>query len=183
MTDNARKWLAAVAAATCGLLTGCSSGTTHRAAPITAPASSTSSADSTIAAKQAILAGYSGIWSDYEKDELTANWEHPTVVNHATSKALLSLDENLAADHHFGWIGKGHAVLHPAVASMTPSVDPTSASVVDCADLANFLKYIAATGALKDSVPGGTHLVQAQMVLKDGAWKVSDITMGQSGSC
>jgi hypothetical protein len=45
------------------------------------------------------------------------------------------------------------------------------------------LKYVATTGALKDSVPGGTHLVQAQLVLKNGTWKVSDITMGQSGSC
>ena len=167
----------------CWLVTGCSGGTTQKASKVATPTPTQTPAAPAAAAKQAILAGYSGMWSDYEKDELTANWEHPTVVNHATSKALLSLDENLAADHHFGWIGKGHAVLHPAVASMTPSVDPTSASVVDCADLANFLKYIAATGALKDSVPGGTHLVQAQMVLKDGAWKVSDITMGQSGSC
>lgn len=155
----------------------------HKTAQITAPPSSPSPTDSTAAAKLAILAGYSGMWSDYEKDELTANWEHPTVVNHATGKALLSLDVNLAADHHSGWIGKGHAVLHPGVTSMTPSVDPTSASVIDCADLGNFLKYVAATGALKDSIPGGTHFVQAQMVLKDGVWKVSDITMGQSGSC
>lgn len=182
MRDETRKWLVAAAATLCGIVSGCSD-TTQKPAQVTTPAPTTSPTDSAAAVKQAILAGYSGMWSDYEKDELTANWEHPTVVNHATSKALLSLDENLATDHHFGWVGKGHAVLHPAVASMTPSVEPTSASVVDCADLANFLKYVAATGALKDSTPGGTHLVQAQMVLKDGAWKVSDITMGQSGSC
>lgn len=180
--DETRKWLVAAVAAACGLVGGCSDAT-HKSARITPPASSASPTDRTAIAKQAILAGYSGMWSDYEKDELTANWEHPTVVHHATSKALLSLDENLAADHHFGWIGKGHAVLHPAVTSMTPSIDPTSARVIDCADLANFLKYVAATGALRDAVPGGTHLVQAQMVFKDGAWKVSDITMGQSGSC
>ena len=182
MRNETRKWQVAVAAAVCGLVTGCS-GATQKVAQNTTPTSSASPTYSTAAAKQAILAGYSGMWSDYEKDELTANWEHPTVVHHATSKALLSLDENLAADHHFGWIGKGHAVLHPAVASMTPSGDPTSASVIDCADLTNFLKYVAATGVLKDSLPGGTHLVQAQMVFKDGVWKVSDITMGQSGSC
>lgn len=180
--DETRKWLFALAAAACGLVSGCSDAT-QKTTQITTPASSASPADSTAAAKQAILAGYSGMWSDYEKDELTANWEHPTVVNHATSKALLSLDENLAADHHFGWIGKGHALLHPAVVFMAPNVGPTSASVIDCADLTNFLKYIVATGALKDSIPGGTHLVQAQMVFKGGVWKVSDITMGQSGSC
>ncbi|MBS2545352.1 hypothetical protein KGQ19_00570 [Catenulispora sp. NL8] len=182
MRDETWKSLVTAATAICGLVGGCSDAT-QKAAPIPTPASSTLPTDSTAAAKQAILAGYSGMWSDYEKDELTANWEHPTVVNHATSKALLSLDESLAADHHFGWIGKGHAMLHPAVVSMTPSTYPTAASVMDCADLTNFLKYVAATGALKDSAPGGTHLVQAQMTFKDGVWKVSDITMGQPGSC
>jgi hypothetical protein len=123
--DETRKRLVAVAATLCGLVTGCSDAT-QKSAQIMPPVS-TAPTDSAAATKQTILAGYSGMWSDYEKDELTANWEHPTVLNHATSKALLSLDENLAADHHFGWIGKGHAVLHPAVASMVPSVDPTSA--------------------------------------------------------
>ena len=78
----------------CGLVTGCSDGKAPKTAHVAVPESAPTSADPTAATKQAILPGYSGMWSDYEKDSLTANWEHPTVVNHATSKALLWPDQN-----------------------------------------------------------------------------------------
>jgi hypothetical protein len=172
--------MAVVAAMIGALSAGC--GTSSKAV-VPHPASSSTPTVSQDPARTAVLASYAGMWSDYEKDASTANWQNPTVVSHSTGKALLLLDENLAVDSHHGWIGKGHAVLHPEIDTLTPASNPVTASVSDCADLGNFLVYVATTGALKDNVPGGRHLVQASLVKKDGLWKVSELATGPTGSC
>ena len=172
--------MAAVAAVVGALSAGCTT-SSESAAPHIAPTGTpTTSQDP---ARAAVLATYTGMWGDYEKDASTANWQNPTLINDATGKALLLFDENLAVDSHHGWIGKGHAVLHPEIDTLAPVANPVAASVSDCADLSNFLMYVAATGALKDNVPGGRHLVQASLVKKDGQWKVSELETGPSGSC
>jgi hypothetical protein len=148
-----------------------------------AAASSLTVQDQAAATRQAVLAGYTGMWSDLEKDALTSNWQNPTIVQHATGKALLNLDESLAADNHLGLVGKGHAVLHPMVVSMNPEQSPTTATVADCADFRNFLKYVASTGALENNKPGGMHFVQATLLNKSGVWKVSELAIGAVGSC
>lgn len=177
--SNHARWVA-VAAVTFSLIAGCS--TPSRPKPSSAPSSS-ASADPAAATRQAVLAAYTGMWGDLEKDALTSNWQSPTLVHHATGKALLDLDESLAADSHLGLIGKGHAVLHPVVASMDPAQNSTSASVADCADFRNFLKYVASTGALESNKPGGMHFVQATLLKKNGLWKVSELAIGAAGSC
>lgn len=133
--------------------------------------------------RAAVIAAYDAMWSDYEKDALTSNWQNPVSANHATGEALLTISNTLAVNGHHGWIVKGAPVLHPVVRTLAPTSNPSTADVVSCDDLSHFLKYVAATGALQDSTPGGWHLVQASLVLKDGVWKVSTLAMGQAGSC
>ena len=176
---NGARWVA-VTAVIFGLIAGCS--TPPRPKPTPASPSSAPT-DPATATRQAILTGYAGMWSDLEKDALTSNFQNPTLVHHATGKALLNLDENLAVDSRLGLIGKGHAVLHPLVVSMDPEQNPTSASVADCADLRNFQKYVASTGALESNAPGGMHFVTATLLKENGLWKVSELTINEVGSC
>ncbi|WP_194924890.1 hypothetical protein [Catenulispora pinisilvae] len=171
----------AVAALVSAAVTGCGTSTKPSSLPQTP--STAAQATSQDPAGAAVVAAYDGMWSDYETDALTSNWQNPVSANHATGQALLTISNTLAVNGHHGWIVKGMPVLHPAVKSLAPTSNPSTADVVDCDDLSHFLKYVAATGALQDSTPGGWHLVQAGLVLKDGVWKVSTLAMGQAGSC
>jgi len=164
-----------------GLVSGCGSDskTTSTAAPSPVGASSVPQT----ATRTAVLAAYTGMWSDYQKDLSTANWQNPVSVNHATGEALQDLENTLAVDGHYGWVGKGAPVLNPVIKTMSGTGAAATAEVVDCADLSHFLRYVAATGALKDSTPGGRHLIDAELVMKGGVWKVSTLATGQVGSC
>lgn len=159
--------------------TGCG-GSTKPVAP--RPPSTGASASGQDSTHAAVVAAYTAMWSDYSTDLLTANWQNPISANHATGQALQTIENALAVDRHHGWIGKGSPVPHPVVKSLT-MVPPESAEVVDCVDLSRALLYVAATGKLKDSTPGGWHLVDAGLVMKDGEWKVSTLAMGKAGSC
>lgn len=179
------KWAARAAMAVAALVSAAVTGCGNSPKPSKLPQAPSSASRSTSQDPEgaAVLAAYKGMWSDYEKDSSTANWQNPVSANHATGEALQDLENTLAVDGHHGWVGKGAAVLHPVVKSLPSAVSPTTAEVVDCADLSHFLRYVAATGALQDPNPGGWHLVDAEMVLKDGAWKVSTLAIGQVGSC
>lgn len=178
---RARKALWVAPAITMWLFTsGCSTATDKKPG---SAASNLTVHDQAAATRQAVLAGYAGMWTDLEKDALTSNWQNPTIVHHATGKALLELDESLAADNHRGLVGKGHAVLHPMVVDMTPAQNPTSASIADCADFRNFLKYVVSTGEPEYNTPGAMHFVQATLLNKNGTWKVSELAIGSAGSC
>lgn len=170
----------AIAALVCATTTACGR-TTKGVLP--APTTTIGSSEGQDPTRAAVLAAYDGMWSDYEKDSLTSNWQNPVSADHATGQALLTISNTLAVNGHHGWIVKGTPVLHPVVRTLTPTVNPDAAEVVDCDDLSHFLKYVATTGALQDSTLGGWHLVQAGLVLKGGAWKVSTLSMGQAGSC
>lgn len=161
------------------LATGCG-GSTKPVTPRTASTSASGPGPDSMHA--AVLAAYTGMWSDYSTDLLTANWQNPISANHATGQALQTIENALAVDGHHGWIGKGSPVPHPVVKSVTMG-SPESAEVVDCVDLSRALLYVAATGKLKDSTPGGWHLVDAGLAMKDGGWKVSTLAMGKAGSC
>ena len=149
----------------------------------TKPAPITSPTDPARITQEAVLAAYTGMWDDYQKDLLTANWQNPTSVNHAIGDALMTLENTLAVDGHNGWIGKGQAKLSPSVRKLSPADKATTAEVVDCVDLSQQLLYVAKTGALQNSTPGGRHLVVAELVLKGDAWMVSSLESGQVGSC
>jgi len=159
--------------------TGCGDSTKPVTLPVTSISTTPPSQD---LANAAVLAAYTGLWSDYQRDLLTANWQNPASANHATGQALASIKEALSNDSRHGWIGKGAPVPHPTVKSLALSPS-ASAEVVDCIDLSHALLYVATTGALKDSTPGGRHLVDAGLVMQDGVWKVSTMTAGQVGSC
>ena len=178
--NRAVKAAMAVVALVSAAVTGCGTSTKHSSPPRMPSKAQSTSQDPV---RAAVIAAYDGMWSDYEKDALTSNWQNPVSANHATGQALLTISNTLAVNGHHGWIVKGMPVLRPVVRALAPVSNPNTAEVVSCDDLSHFLKYVAATGALQDSTPGGWHLVQAGLVLKDGVWKVSTLAMGQAGSC
>jgi len=42
---------------------------------------------------------------------------------------------------------------------------------------------VAATGKLKDNIPGGNRHITAHVELADGTWRVTDYVIGALGSC
>jgi hypothetical protein len=122
------------------------------------------------------------MWSDYDHDLATRNWQHPTIKDHATGQALMILYANVLADNHDGLVTRGEPVLYP-VAKLGPGADLQTAEVVDCADFSRVQKIVVATNTPQAAGPGGWHLVDANLVLKDGLWKVSALAMGTAGSC
>jgi hypothetical protein len=173
--------ISAMAAIAAVALTRC--GTPHKSVILPTSPTTTPHVDPSAATREAVIAAYKGMWSDYQQDLATANWQNPLSVKHATGKALLVLENTLALDGHHGWIGKGTPELEPIIKTLTDHGTSSTAEIVDCADLTHFLLYVASTGALQDSTPGGRHLIDATLIVEDGVWKVSTFATGVVGSC
>jgi hypothetical protein len=174
----AARWtVLAIAASTSA--SGCSGTTADGRRPIT-PSATATSQNGVDLPHQAILDGYKGMWSDYADDLTSHNWQHPTVTAYATGNALLLLEANILFDVHNGLVTKGRPALYPVA---KPGPKPSTAEVVDCVDFSGVWKYVEATNALKESAPGGWHLVDATMVLQNDRWKVTELAMGTVGSC
>jgi hypothetical protein len=88
----------------------------------------------------------------------------------------------LARDQLAGIVTKGQPMLDPRVTSLTPSVDPTHATVADCFDDTHWVEYTV-TGGLAKNAPGGRRATTADLVMKNGVWKVTQITIGKTGTC
>jgi hypothetical protein len=78
-----------------------------------------------------------------------------------------------------GLVSKGAPVLHPRITGSTAS----AADIADCASTTAWLEYVAATGKLKNSNPGGNRLITAHVELVDGVWRVIQYSVGDLGSC
>jgi hypothetical protein len=79
-------------------------------------------------------------------------------------------------------VTKGQPVLDPRVTSLTPSVDPTHATLADCFDDTHWVEY-KVSGGLANNAPGGLRATTAELVMKDGVWKVTQITIDKTGTC
>lgn len=162
------------------LTSGCTG--THAPAQPSSPSSS-SSPDLDAAARQAVLASYTGMWDDFAHAGLTADPTDPTLAHHSTGAALHALDQGLVIDKNRGLVSRGRPLLSPSVTTLTPQSAPTNAVVTDCSDTTNFQVYSKTTGKLVDSGPSGRRLITAHLIVQDGTWKVSELTMNNVGSC
>jgi hypothetical protein len=126
---------------------------------------------------------YNAMWADMASAARTADYQSSRLARHADGDALSQLSRGLYANKQHGIVAKGDPVTNPTVTSMTPSDDPTSVVITDCFDDSHWLNYVAATNALQNDIPGGTHATTATVSRSDGSWKVTELAVGAVRTC
>jgi hypothetical protein len=159
------------------LLTACAGG----AAPTTAPPTTRSSPTVTNPTSGA-LAAYRAMWADLVSAARTSDFQSTQLPQHATGQALTLFVQGLARDQLHGIVTRGEPLLHPVVTSLSPDRDPTRATVTDCFDDTHWLEY-KTSGAPAKNTAGGRRATTAELVRTAGTWKVTQITVGKTGTC
>jgi hypothetical protein len=155
-------------------LTACGSASTPAATPTTSTAPRDPIA--------AVLVAYRIMWADLVTAARTSNFQSPLLSQHASGSALTIFVQGLARDQLHGIVTRGDPVLHPQVASLTPSGNPSRATVVDCFDDTHWIEY-KTTGGLAKNAPGGRRQTTAHLIKVAGTWKVNQLTVGATGTC
>jgi hypothetical protein len=162
-------------------LTACGSGSTS-ASSTTTPVSSTTTTVGPVTPATAVLDAYRAMWADLVTAATTSDYQSPLLAQHASGNALTIFVQGLARDQLADIVTKGQPVLDPRVTSLTPAVDPTHATIADCFDDTHWVEYKVTRGLAKNS-PGGRRATTAVLAKKDGVWKVTQITIGKTGTC
>jgi hypothetical protein len=123
------------------------------------------------------------MWEDMVAAAETADYQSPRLPEHASGNALSQLVRGLYANQEHGIVAKGDPVTQPKATSADPADAPTAVEITDCFDDSNWLNYVEATGALQDDVPGGKRATTATVSRVDGAWKVTELSVGAVGTC
>ena len=164
------------------VLAACAGGASTTSAPPTTP-STTAATTATVAnPSSGPLAAYRAMWSDLVSAARTSNFQSTQLSEHATGQALTLFVQGLARDQLHSIVTRGEPVLHPMVTSLSPDRDPTRATVTDCFDDTHWVEYKASGGLAKNSA-GGRRATTAELVLSEGTWKVTQITVGKTGTC
>jgi hypothetical protein len=122
------------------------------------------------------------MWADLVTAARTSDFQSPLLSRHATGKAFSLFVQGLARDQLEGIVTRGEPVLHPVVTSLSPAADPTRATVADCFDDTHWLEYKTSGGPAKKS-PGGRRATTGDLMLTAGTWKVTQLTVGATGTC
>lgn len=202
MTRNDRTSLGAVGTLlgiVLAALAGCSRSTTTSARPTATPDvghATTASPQLSTSAEHAI-AVYKAMWADVQlaSETLTIpasasasgttsspgmpSYQNPILQQHLDGQALLTIQENLDTNEVQGIVALGVPVLHPTVASATP----TTVQLTDCLDGTHWLQYFAATRQLVNNTPGGFSYTTATVTDEAGGWKVTQLDVRADGTC
>lgn len=168
------------------LATACGdSGSSAKSNPSTTSTRATTavSEDAVAMARKEATATYNAMWADMASAARTADYQSPRLSRHADGDALSQLSRGLYANKQHGIVVKGDPVTSPTVTSVKLSTIPTSVAISDCLDGTHWLNYVAATGELQNDTPGARHATTATVVLNNGSWKVTELAVGQDGSC
>ena len=152
----------------------------HLQTPPFETSTTTSAADN---ARGSAIAAYDAMWQDMAAVALTADYQSPRLAQHAAGEALSLLTRGVYTNRRRGVVVRGRPATRPAVTSLKPSTEPTTATIRDCFNDTNWLNYIAATGQLQNHVPGGLHQTTATVKDISGTWKVTGLQVGAAGTC
>ena len=122
------------------------------------------------------------MWTDLVTAAETSDFQSPLLAHHATGEALTLLVQGLARDQLHDIVTRGVTRHHPTVTSLSPATDPTRAVVTDCFDDTRWVEYTTDGKRAKNN-PGGRRATTADLVKVDGTWKVSQLTIGATGTC
>ena len=165
------------------LLAGCGSGTPSAASHHpTTTVRSTSAPSPSQQATTAALAAYRAMWADMVVAARTANYQSPSLADHASGNALALLVHGLAVNRQTGIVTRGQPTMDPKVVSVSSPTNPTQVDIVDCFNDANWLRY-KVSGGLQNNVPGGRHHTTATVTDTAGVWKVTELQVGAAGTC
>ena len=161
----------------CAVLLAACAGTSPTSAPPT-----TRSRPSVTTPSSGALTAYRGMWADLVSAARTSNFQSAQLSQYATGEALTLFVQGLARDQLHDIVTRGEPVLHPVVTSLSPNPDPTRATVTDCFDDTHWLEY-KTSGGLAKNAAGGRRATTAELVKAAGTWKVTQITVGKTGTC
>jgi hypothetical protein len=122
------------------------------------------------------------MWTDLATAARTSDYQSPLLPRHASGSVLTLFVQGLARDQLHGIVTRGHPVLHPQITSLSPSGDPTTAIVRDCFDDTHWIEYKTSGGVAKNP-SGGRRSTSAHLEESDGTWKVTELTVGATGTC
>jgi hypothetical protein len=122
------------------------------------------------------------MWADLVEAATTSDYQSPLLSQHASGDALTLFVQGLARDQLHGIVTKGEPVLHPQVTSLSPSGHPTNATITDCFDDTHWIEYTA-SGGLAKNAHGGRRATSAVLKESNGTWKVTQLTVGATGTC
>jgi hypothetical protein len=164
-------------------LAGCQGGPPSSVTHATSQATSTSSTSQTASDVSAeVRAAYQGMWSDLVTAAETSDYQSALLPHHATGEALTLLVQGLARDQLHDIVTRGGTNHQPLVTSLSPTEDPTHATMSDCFDDTHWIEYTTA-GKKAKNTPGGRRATTADLVKTEGRWKVSQLTIEGAGTC
>jgi hypothetical protein len=164
----------------CALMLGSCSGASTTPATTSAPAATSAAAGTT--ASDQVIADYRAMWSDLVTAAETSDFQSTLLPLHATGAALTLFVRGLARDRLHAIVTRGITTHRPRVTSLSPPADPDRATVADCFDDTQWIEYTT-SGAKAKNTPGGKRATTAELVKTSGTWKVSQITIGATGTC
>ncbi|MFC3522203.1 hypothetical protein ACFONH_23035 [Streptomonospora nanhaiensis] len=172
--------MAAVSVLLTTVLVSCSGAS---ADPPTETSASPSPSASAAAPEEEALAVYEGMWAVIAEQSRTTDPDYAALEPYATGQALDFASESLKARAQDGVVARGAPVHSPEA----DNVDAEAAAVVirDCVDTTAWLQEDAESGELVEESPREPIRRQAEAtVSRDGqTWKVSELLLGQAGSC
>jgi len=131
---------------------------------------------------QAALTAYRDLIDDWVTIAATSDYESTLPARHASGSALDLIYHAVFNNKRNNVVTKGRPLIHPSITAIDPSATPTRATVLDCVDTTHWLNY-KPDGQLQDNIPGGLRRAQALVVNVGGTWKVSQLVIGEKGTC
>ena len=114
------------------------------------------------------------MWADMVVVSRTSDYQSPSLASHASGDALAVLVHDLAKNQQAGLVTRGKLKLSPQITSLTPSTNPSQATISDCVNDTHWLNYKSG-GGLADKTPGALHATTALVVKENGTWKVTEL--------
>jgi len=172
--------LAVIAAGAAAItLTACGGGA---ATPASTDHPSASEPQAPATASATALTAYRDMWADLVTAAETSDYQSPLLPEHATGTALTLLVQGLARDQLHDIVTRGVTMHHPAVTSLSPATHPDRATITDCFDDTRWIEYTT-SGQRAKNAPGGRRRTTADLTKTGGTWKVTDLTVGGTGTC
>jgi hypothetical protein len=156
---------------------------TERGATSTTERNVASTTNATSSAERAAVQAYNAMWADMAIAARTSDYQSQRIEQHAAGDALAQLSRGLYANKQHGIVVLGKPTTSPTAVSSTPDANPTSVAISDCLDGTHWLNHVATSGELQNDTPGARHATTATVALTNGSWKVTELAVGQDGSC